>query len=159
VNYTKIEELRLDRKTELVRLLNAMYNLASWLEHESGEPPDLTQSQVKDLEKKLNDVKGATPWTRTVPKSTRTRKEPQDGFAPGQEPPTQKRKAGGDRNDFPELVGDYDVVPPLENFDLDDDEASHTVRITLVYSSQRYLNPFFPAVKHSGCAKTVGQEA
>jgi hypothetical protein len=124
VNYVIFENLRLTDKSKLLRLLNIKYNLVSWLEHESREDPDQTQAlQVSDLKAMLGDVEGPSAWT--VSKSTR--KGPQDGFAPGQEPPTQKRKVGGHKDDFPERVGDYDVVVLLENFDLNDDEASHTV--------------------------------
>jgi hypothetical protein len=110
------ETLRLTDKSKLLHLLNIMYNLVSWLEHVSREDPNQTRRQVSDLEAKLRDVEGASTWS--VPKSS------QDGFAP----PTQKSK-GRCKDDFPERVGDYDVVPPLANFDMDDsdDEESHTV--------------------------------
>ena len=116
MNYKIIEELQLTDKTKLFHLLNAMYNLVSWLEHESREDPNQTQVQVSDLAAKLGNVKGASAWT--VPTSS------QDGFAP----PAQKSN-GRRKDDFPERVGDYDVVPPLQNFDMDDsdDEESHKV--------------------------------
>jgi hypothetical protein len=122
VKYVIFQQLQLTIKTKLVHLLNIMYNLITWLENMSKEDPDQTQGKVNKMAEKLKDVEGASPWTV----SKTTRKGPQDGFTPGQEPPTQKRKVGGHKDDFPERVGDYDVVPPLENFDLDD-EAPHTV--------------------------------
>jgi hypothetical protein len=64
----------------------------------------------------LQDVKGASAWT--VSKSS------QDGFAP----PAQKSN-GRRTDDFPGRVGDYNVVPPVQNFDMDDsdDEEPHKV--------------------------------